>query len=266
MNELKNYGLKIDDKDENAYVLGGGMLSKIILQPDGNWERYLPQYEPQFNAQYDSYGCTVWSIENVVETMLKKIEGIEYNFSERFIYILANIVPPGADPHYVMEVCRERGLIADALLPMTPSYEWFLTPKPMTENLLEEGLKFKYEVKHEYLWSWRDSPTKEERLAKIREALQYSPIAVSVTAWIEENGVYVDNGQPNTHLTMLYAIGEKGYMIFDSYDSSIKVLSFDHNIQIAKRFHLEKSNKLQQVSLLQKIISKLKQLIEKYAS
>jgi len=129
---------------------------------------------------------------------------------------------------------------------------------------IEEGLKFKYEIKHEYLWDWRDRPTKEERLAKIKEALKYSPIAVSVTAWFEEDGVYVDKGMSNTHLTELFAIGEKGYMIFDSYDQSIKVLSFDHNIQLAKRFHLEPSTKLQQVSLLQRIIKLLKELLAKY--
>ena len=258
---LKQYGLVIGKEDPNAYILGGGMLPRVILQEDGNWGPFLPVYEPQFNDKYDSYGCTVWATENCIETMLERLHPNEWNFSERFIYILANISPPGADPHHVMEVIRENGLIPNDLLPMTPNYEDFLKPKPMTDALLEEGLKFGYEVRHEYLWKFGDNPTKEERLKKIKEALQYSPLAVSVTAWFEENGVYVDNGQPNTHLTELFAIGEKGYMVFDSYDQSIKVLSFDHNIGMAKRFHLERSNKLQQVSLLQKVLTLLKELV-----
>ena len=257
-----NYGLQIKDDDPDAYILGGlTQLPKIVYQINGDWSSYLPAYEPQFNSFYDSYGCTVWGTQNIIETLLKRLKEKEYNFSERFNYILAGITPPGADPHYVIESVRENGLIANDKLPMTDSYEEFLKPNPMTDDLLEEGLKFPYEVRHEYVW--RRPLSKEERTEKIREALQYSPLGVSVTAWNEENGVYVDNGEPNNHWCMLYAESANGWLIFDSYDQTKKTLSFDHNIYLCKRIYLQASTKLQQVSLIKQIIKKLQELLNK---
>lgn len=238
--EYKNYGLKFSETpDVNAYVLGGLIeLPKIVLRPDGDWSNFLPVYEPQFNKQFDSYGCTVWGSQNCLEIYLKQQTGVEYNFSERFTYILAGIRPPGADPHEVIESMRKYKVIPDKLLPFTDSYEEFLTPNPMTEQLLAEGRKWSYGLGHQYVWNIPQ--TKEQRLNKIKEYLRYSPLGVSVTAWILENGVYVDNGQPNTHWCVLYGITDNGYLIFDSYDHGHKVLSFDHQIQVAKRFYLEK--------------------------
>lgn len=259
---MKNYGLVQGAEDNSAYVLGAiGGLPRVVLQPNRDWTPYLPKYEPQA-VNFETWGCTVWGTQNCAETLLARVVSpeIEWNFSERFNYIIAGIKEPGADPHYVIETIREHGLIANYLLPMTTTYAEFLTPKPMTDNFLEEGLKFKFELKHEYVWKWGDNPTKEERIAKIREALQYSPLGVTVSAWFEENGVYVDNGQPNNHWCMLFGESEKGWMIFDSYDQSIKTLSFDHKIAMCKRFHLEPSTKLQQVSLLQKALALVQQL------
>lgn len=267
MNELKNYGLVQGAEDENAYVLGAiggvGTLPRVVLQTNRDWTPYLPKYEAQYNANYDTFGCTVWGSQNMIETMMARIVSpdIEWNYSERFNYIIAGVTPPGADPHHVLESIRQNGLIVNGLLPMTQTYEEFVTPKPMSDILLEEGLKFKFDVKHEYVWKWGDNPTKEQRTAKIREALHYSPLGVTVTAWIEENGVYVDNGQPNSHWCMLFAESPRGWLIFDSYDNSIKTLSFDHNIRMCKRIHLEPSNRLEQVSILQRAIKLVRQLL-----
>ncbi|MEK7662405.1 MAG: hypothetical protein AAB355_02860 [Patescibacteria group bacterium] len=236
----KNYGLQISKTpDPNAYILGGlTELPKIIIQPDRDYSLSLPKYEPQFGGGWDSSGCVIWGHQNAIEIILKKTTGIEYNFSERFNYITGNVTPPGSDPHEQAEYIRKYGLIADVSLPMTKTYEEFITPKPMTNELLVEGKRWTYTMKHQFVW---DTPqTKGQRLEKIKEYLQYSPLGASVTAWILENGVYVDNGQPNTHWCVLYGIDDKGYKIFDSYDQSKKILSFDHNIQICKRYFLEK--------------------------
>lgn len=270
-NEFRDFGLVIAPQDENAYVLGGfggvGTLPRVVLQPDRDWTQYLPKYERQFGDGWDSFGCTVYGSLNMIEILMarmlwaKQEVSEEFNFSERFNYILANVTPPGADPHYVLESIRENGVIKNALLPMTNTYEEFVTPKPMTENFIEEGLKFPFEVKHEYVWKYGDQPSKESRARMIREALQYSPLGVTVTAWFLENGVYIDNRQPNSHWCVLFAESPQGWLIFDSYDQTIKILSFDHNIRMCKRMHLEPSNRLQQVSLLQKVLLLVKKLL-----
>ena len=236
---IKNYGLKISEfPDEHAYVLGGALgLSKIVMRPDGDWTDFLPAYEPQFGADWDSSGCVIWGHQNAIETMLKQRTWDEYNFSERFNYIIGKVRPPGSDPHEQIELIRKYGLVDSKFLPMNKTNEEFIRPDPMTKELLGRGEKFIYEVKHEYVW--QNSQTKEQRMDKIKECLQYSPLGVSVTAWYEENGIYVDNGEPNTHWCVLYGIDNKGYKIFDSYDHSHKILSFDHNIQVCKRYALE---------------------------
>lgn len=254
----KDYGFIRSKVDETHYVLGGfSSLPKVVLQPDGKWSQYFPKYEPQFNKYFDAYGCTVWGTENVIETILKRITNIERNFSERFIYILAGIRPPGTDPHTVAECIRKNKLIDDVLLPMTDSFEEFIKPDPMTEALLKKGRELPYEIGHE--WVWSKPISKEERIEKIREALKYSPLGVSVTAWYEENGVYVDKGKPNCHWCVLGEETDKGWMIFDSYDQSTKILSFDHNIECAKRYHLTASPELE--GTLTKLIRLLKELL-----
>lgn len=236
---LKDFGLKFDEiKDDLAYLFGlNSPLPKEILCANRNWDKYLPTYEPQFNSFFDTYGCTVFGTLNVFETMLKRLLNHEYNFAERFPYILANITPPGADPHRVCEVIRKNGVVEEKDLPMTPSFQDYLKPKPMTPELLIKASGFPYQLKHEYLWYEVIDPKKMRTL--IEENLQYSPLGVSVTAWIKgQDGTYVDNGQGNTHWCVLYGISDNGYLIFDSYDQSKKILNFNHKIQICKRYHL----------------------------
>lgn len=251
--QIKNYGLHIHADDPNAYVLGtlGGSLPRVILREDGQWDDYLPKYEPQFNDIFDSFGCTVWGTLNTLEILMKRATGVEVNYSERFIYILAGIKPPGGDPHEVAEVVKDRGVIPEDLLPMTSrlDYTEFLKPNPMSRDLLKKGLEFPYELKHEYLW--RIAPTKiASRKEKMQEALKYSPLGISVTAWIEEDGVYIDDGEPNTHWCVCYGWNERGWKVFDSYDQSTKIVSFRHKIEVAKRYHLEPSTHLQQVGII----------------
>jgi len=234
---IKNYGLVIDKITPDQYVLGGlTSLPKIVLKEDGQWDDYLPTYEPQFNQKFDSYGCTVWGTENAIEVLMKQKTGLEANYSERFIYILAKIRPPGTSPHLVAEYIRQEGLINNDLLPMTESYEEFLRPDPMDVALLVEGQKWPYYFQHE--WLWDNMPDKQTRVATIKEMLRYSPIGVSVSAWYKENGVYVDRDQPNNHWCVIFGYNDKGFKVFDSYDQSVKTLSFDHQIEAAKRYLL----------------------------
>ena len=238
--DIKQYGFVPSVISSDQYVLGGGQLPKIVLKEDGNYDDYLPQYEPQFNENYDSSGCTVFGTQNAIETILKFLTGAEYNFSERYNYILAGIRPPGADPHYVAEIIRKYGVIEDYWLPFTSSFDEFLKPDPMTLDLLAKGQAFPFEIFHE--WVWTSPQTREQRMEKIKECLRYGLLCGSVTAWVydDETETFIDNGIPNTHWCVLYGWNDKGWKIFDSYNQSRKILSYDHNIQMAERYYLKK--------------------------
>ncbi len=230
--------------DNGQYVFGGSFLPKDVLQADGNWSAYLPTYEPQFNDSFDSFGCTTWGTQNALETLYKKIYGGEHNFSERYTYITSDTRPPGNDPHTIAETIRKFGLVDNDVLPMTEDFDEFLRPTPMSKSLVSKGKKWLREIDYRHEWVFHNSPDKHKRVALLKEALQYSPVALSVTAWIKEGDVYVDNDQPNCHWTMCFGLkeenGETYPLIFDSYDQTLKVLHPDHHIECAKRFYIKK--------------------------
>lgn len=217
-----NYGFQKPEILPDQWILGG----QETLQPDGQWDAYLPIYEPQFENGYDTYGCTVWGTQNAIEIFLKKTTGIEYNFSERFNYILAGVRPPGADPHHVMESVRRYGLIPNQSLPMAPTFEEFLKPDPMDDKLLAIGRHWKR--KNTFTHSW------VRGAEEMKKALQSSPLCVSVSAWYRDGDVYVDNGKPNNHWCVCFGWNDKGWKIFDSYDHSVKIYSFDSLISFCK--------------------------------
>ena len=259
MNEIKNYGLVINKQDDpKAYKLGAIELPKEILVQDGQWDKYLPDDESQVTPTYDTYGCTVFGTENIFQILEKQKLGNSQEYDERYIYNLAKINPPGADPHDVAESFRGNGQISGEL-PMTNTYEEYKTPRPMLSKYIQIGIEHPYELRHQ--WLWRGSLDKGQRTKLIMEHLKYSPLAVSVTAWKLSNGVYVDNGQPNTHWTVLYGFTDKGWKIYDSYAPHKKILSFDHNIEVCKRYQLVLSTRKQQLSVFQSIVNVIKNIV-----
>lgn len=246
MQKPHNFGFVREEILPDQYVFGGVFsLPKVVLREDGDWSSYLPQYEPQFNSTYDTYGCTVFGTQNCIEILENFIYKKETNHSERYTYILAGITPPGSDPHKVAEIIRKYGLVDDKDLPMTPSFEFYLQPDPMDRSLLKKGREWlkKHDFGHEWVFTGR--PDKKKRIELLKENLKYSPIAVSVTAWItNQEGLYIDDGKPNTHWCVCFGLKEKDGeyypLILDSYDQTLKVLHPDHHIEVAKRYTLKK--------------------------
>ena len=235
--ELKNYGfnpdlVKIKPED---YIFGSA-LPFIVIKKDGQFDDFLPIYEPQAE-KYETSGCTDWGGQNQVEIYSKKVFGFEPNYWEAFNYILAGITREGANPQNAYESFRNDGMI-DEVVPMPDTYEEFSDPKQITEERRAMGKKWKdiYDFKHE----WITNPTPEI----IKNALPFGPVALGVTAWIEQDGLYIDNGQPNNHWCVCYGYieDERGIIlkIFDSYNHSKKLLHPDHKISVAKRIHIAK--------------------------
>ena len=251
-NELKNYGFIEPKIDKNHYIVGDGrLLGAAVLNPSGDWEKWLPVFEHQAK-NFETYACTVFGLQSQVETMHKFLYGTEPNYDEKYNYNLANINPPGADPQITYETARRNGFI-QGLLPMTSTLEEFRTPRPMTEPYLSEGKKWLSSYFFDHDWVLTGNESQEQRIKTLREELKKSPIGLSVTAWYEENGVYVDKGQSNTHWVELYKVDD--YMhIFDSYDMSKKKLPFSHKTSYAKRIVFYKKTQ-SEVSWITKLIN-----------
>lgn len=241
--KIKNYGLVLGEQTPDQYVLGGAtrILGEVI-NPEGDWTPNLPEGENQARA-YETFGCTVWGTENAIETLLKKRNNTSADFSERYPYNLAGINPPGADPHVVAEVIRKYKLIREESLPEPSTLVEFRTPRPMEQRFIEEGKKFGFDVRHEWVIPPRSRMSPAEKREALRDALTKGTVCVSVVAWKSRNGLYFKEiGETDTHWTML-ASYKNNPTVYDSYPESegdyLKDLEDGYDFGVAKVYYLD---------------------------
>jgi len=235
---IKNYGFVAPKTIEHKeYVLGGVYsLPQVNIQPNRQWDDFLPEYEPQFGENWDTFGCTIWGTENALEILEYRLRGIKKNYSERSVYIGTNTRPPGNDPHVIAEWIRDNGLVDDSDLPMAKSFEEFITPDPLPREIIKKGKSWASQNSFGHQWVFRGSESPEEKTNRMMDELQRSPLGISVSAWEEQDGIYIDGGNPNNHWCVCYGHTEKGWKIFDSYDHSRKIYSYDSEISFCKRY------------------------------
>lgn len=253
-----NFGLKLGASKPTDYQWG--KLPKKVLNPTGDWSEYLPIYEPQtLPSGEDEHGCHIWGTENAIETLLKFMESKNFNFSERLPYIGTNSTQEGGDPFQSCEWMRKNGFVDEEVLPMTQTLAEYVQPNPLPQYLLDRAKLFftKYSLFQEYVWNDYDYPiTIGEKARRITDALKLSPLGISVPAWVsDQNGFYYrPAGMGDNHWCVLFKETDKGYMIFDSYDQSIKQVRKDINFSIAIRYMITKGG-LPKQSLWSRIIA-----------
>ena len=244
---MSNYGFQPPTEEElkssqdAGYVLGG-VIPKKVIQEDGQWDNFLPAIEIQRDT-YETSNCTAYGSTNLVEILFKKLFGEEKNYSERFTGIMAGTRPPGNNPHSVLETIRKKGLIGDSLLPLSgaKTLEEYYTPDPMTSKFKRIGRDWlkNYTIKHE--WVFMPSDSLETKKNNLKESLRFSPIGISVYAWLR-NGYYVKPANVrDNHWCVLYGYTDDYWKIFDSYDSTHKKLDYDFNFEYAKRVFLSEA-------------------------
>lgn len=253
-----NFGLNVDSiRDFGEWVLGGEKMPYVPYREDGDWSNYLPRYEDQ-SEKYETCCCTVWGSQNQVEIFYKAIYGSEPNYSERYQAALLQIRCPGTDPQRAYESIRKDGLVDANDFKLPDTHEEFLDKSKVTPRIAQKGQNWLKEHDFMHEWLWRTGAAKNVEILK--DALRTSPIAVSVSAWYYQNGLFVDNGQRNNHWVVCYKVDDTGIYIFDSHDMSHKKLSLNHNMQMAKRIWINKRTKRamrRHISLLEKIIAML---------
>ena len=101
----------------------------------------------------------------------------------------------------------------------------------------------------------------------LKEALKRSPIAVAVYAWAHDGEKYIRLGN-DTHWTVLFGFEDgKFWRCYDSYAPHVKNLAWDFGFSYAKRIYIrlktdeEKKTEQEQLSLIERIIRYITQLI-----
>ena len=247
---MKNYGLKLGEKKAEDWLTLGA--SGVVNRPDSIWP--LVTYEPQAE-NFETWGCTVWGSQNQVEMYIKEVFGVELNYWEQFNYNDVGINPPGSDPNLVYESIRKNGLIPQGDKKTPQTLEEFKTPRPPSSTQFNEAEKWAFTLNH---W-WLSDTSKES----IIENLKRCPVALSVTAWNEVDGVYVSGNELNNHWCVAFAPaeyqGRKTIKVFDSYDHSVKILHPDHKIQVAKTIVINPKVTTEEAGIIGNIFSTLAQ-------
>lgn len=239
---IKGHGFNADkerikiNEEGNHWFLGANNVPKEILRPDGQWDGFLPEDELQNMNGVESWSCTVFGTLNALEILVNEKYGQKSNWAERYLAVLSNIrYGAGGSPHEVAEQIRNKGNVAQPLLPFDKTittWSKFMSPKPMTKDLLDEGHIWldKYDFNHE----WLNDLTQNG----IMEALRYSPLGAGVYAWAFD-GIYYYKAGTDNHWICIYGYVKGQYWkVFDSYDNTHKKVAWNYPWQFAKRYYI----------------------------
>jgi hypothetical protein len=249
-----DYGFKEPQIDSTQWTFGAIDGPKLVK--GGQWDKYLPVKEIQ-KKQTESWNCTSFGLLNALEVLMYRLYGGSPNYSDRGLGIFAGTTKGGNDPQTVHEALRKQGAFPEYLLPFasdikdyTDYYSWRGGVEEMCRELAEEWLDT-FEFHHEWVFT-RAGDTQ----ADMMDALDYSPLGVSVKAWAVENGLYIKETEGNSnHWTMCYGyVPGRHWKIYDSYDNTNKRLAWDYKFDFCKRISIgdrktprEKPDELQQL-------------------
>ena len=228
------------------FVLGGeNEAIKNVMQSDRDWSPYLPIKELQ-NRGFETWACVSFARNNCLEILHKKMYGIEPNYSDRFMAKVSNtVVGRGNNFANVAQSGRKFGSVAESVYPWG-GHDVSQYYQKIPDDVLKLGKDLLLDYEFQYEWvDWGGCNPE-----KLWEALQYSPLEVSVYAWGKRSGsVYLRTLNNVNHGTTLFK-GEykKFWYVYDSYDETIKKLAWNFNFGSAMRHALKKKRMLELIS------------------
>ena len=248
-----SYGFIHEPLEPEAWVFGSASLpsyaTKEILQPDGNWEAFLPVEEQQNQHGLETMACTVFATLNICEIIIKRKYNLDVNFSDRWLAWASDISPTGANPQKIAETLRQGGVPNQGDWDFTSDlrkWEDFYQTPPAKLIALARAFLSTWDFKHYVV------PGNKEA---IKDALKFSPVGMSVSAWTRSGDVYDQRGAEN-HWCMTFGINDN-YKMFDSYDSFKKLYSKDAKIAIAKGYYIGKKVNVERAYLFTDLLQSI---------
>lgn len=263
---IQSHGLIVPEITPDHYVLGGfSKLEGEIINPSGRWTPWVVAKEPQSKNGVETNACATFGTNNCIET-LQKFNNVDVNYSDRYIAKVSGTDPlHGNDPQKVAETIRKvSGEIPESELPFGDDIKTVEQYYDIVnlEKYEKDGQRFynNYDFSHEWVFT---GGTPEEKKAQLTLALQKGTVAVSVHAWVYDDGkkwFIKPPGSTDNHWVQLLEIQEDGsYLVFDSYDTFTKVLEPLYDFSIAKVYYLNPAGP--KLSLIQSLIDWIKKLI-----
>src|SRR3990167_5171998 len=254
---------------ETDYVFGSGQIVGSVLRPDGDWRPYLPPQELQHRNGVESSACFIEASQHTLATILEETFDVkDQNFSARFNLIFAEAFPNGGDPLKGGQTFRDRGLIPDSMLPFSDLITSWLEFRSFIggdkDECIRQGKVWRANWAPKYDGVVKREMDLETKYARMRDALKYSPLPMSVYGKIE-NGTYVPKpkGVSDTHLVELVYIDDKDCCyVWDTYEPLLKKLPAKYNPDFAMRWSIERNTEKQQISIITQLINLLKQMFQ----
>ena len=261
---IKNGYIEPELKDED-YIFGDASIPDEIEQADGQWDTYEPTTEEQVKS-FDTDGCTVFGTSNQVEIYEKRMLANAPNYSDRALYNMAGVKPPGADPQTIYETIRKGGLVNEVDLPWSDDIDTlqkYSQPRPLTPDLIQKAKDWlaSRTFLHDYLPKGVDGFIDPEVM---KEALKRSPLAVGVYAWASSGDKYIRLGA-DTHWTIIDGFVDGQYWKnYDSYPPFQKKLAWDFKFKTVKRIYIRKKDPTltpEKISIFQKILDAMLKIL-----
>ena len=239
----KNYGLIIVPPNPDDYIFGDNKLGDLPIRPDGQYDAFLPDYEPQSRpGAFDSFACVTFSTLNCVEIMERMLFGATSNWSDRYLAKTSGTdLIRGNQPSVVAEVLKKKGCVPEKDLPFDISINSFEKFYATIADIIHT-LAIAFSAEYSFGYSHVPSTT-----ASIMGALKYSPVLFTVAAWYkDENGLYYrPQGETDGHAVVCYGFVEGQYWkILDSYADSegtfLKKVRWDSLPMQCKRYTLNR--------------------------
>ena len=230
------------------HIFGYTPFTGTPLREDGDWRDYLPPEEDQNKRGVESSACYIEAQQHTIATIEEEsLEEIDNNYSARFNALLSGGTPQGGDPLKGADSIRNDGLIPDSAMPFgdnITSFDEFHSWKGVVKSILiKTGQNYLTKKKINYQIVFKREESIDAKYAKIRQALKYSPLPVSVCGWFQERDLYVKpKGMRDNHLVELVYVDAEGHpYIRDTYPPYQKKLEpfydFDFGmvLTVAKR-------------------------------
>jgi len=207
-----------------------------VLQPSGQWDLYLPEYEYQRFSWGDTMACVTFSFLNCLETLLKRKYNEQWDFSDRFTAKVSGTTKNGNWMYKVASSWNMDGFLS-FLHWRNEGLTWDEFYKEIPQE--KKALAFANRKHFELGYDWIDPIT----TAKLKEALEYSPLWIAICAYGHKvNGVYQRTDGSINHCVMLYGYDERGWKIYDHYlGNEYRILAPDYIIGTACRLKITKT-------------------------
>jgi hypothetical protein len=267
MTNVKNLGVIIEPIKPEDWVVGASGIDFKSNVADGNWRKWLPIGELQYNEAIDFMNCVTQAAINKIEVQInyKLAKGLlraeqksflydndyikdgKVHFSKRHIAKLSNTSKKGNTFGRVANAIKKFGLIPEELWIPTKKMTWDEYYCDVPQNLIDLGKKFLelFYFQYEILVSPLRPSTKEEAKKVMSKHITQAPLEIftkTCKGWRTEDIVPACTGTIN-HATMVYAIIWKQYFSdFDHYKPFEKKLAWDYNIPYAFKIIIRQRN------------------------